>query len=425
MAQESYKLRRVRAAVEPNGAHGTEISIGSFIDIAFREDSWKKTLGKPMETPMLIQQHLHGYPEKVFGPRSWDASVSVNMRAAPAVAGNAVIMANVPDAPLLEVCLGGVFLGTGTTIASTSTTTVLNLTNAAGLREGCAIGLNTGAGGAFEARVIKTIATNVVTLHLALSSVPSNGSTVYASATYFLGATNGGNIKSLQLTDEGAPDADRWLMRGGQIKSPPKFTVTPGKISTIGFELHGTEFNRADGTNGVTMNLTGVALANQNYTSGGINVAMDSELRIHQVGVSTLAGTLIQAQEIEITPNIKVVPHTTIAGLNTVFQWVPARPDGPACTIGFALPYDASTWRTLRDNKTQMRMTCQLGSSTTTGAVLLDVPRLGFDDFQLEEVGEISGQRIKGYGFLDNTGTGGGTTDLGVSVFRYNVFGKV
>lgn len=428
MTQVVYRIRRGRCAIEPNGSHGVEIgggSVASFTDIQFREDSFKFLPERPMETPMLIQQHIFGYPSKVFMPRKATVDISTNLRAAPARAGNATLMSNVPDANMWAVGFGGEFLGTGTTIASTSTVTVLNVTSAAGLREGSAIGCATGAGGALECREIKTIASNVVTLKLALSSVPTNGSQVYAAATYFLGATDGGNVRSLQWALEGATAADKWLVKGGQLNSPPKFTLAPGTIPKIDWSWKHAEWLRADGNN-VTgfsslVNLTGTAISDQAYLDTGINAVMDSELRIHTHGNSALAGTLVQAQQINIAPNIQYGPHTSPSGLNTVFQWVPLRPSGPACTGDIALPLEDTTWKDFRDNETQRALFYQIGSSVVNGAVLVSVPRIAFDGFALEEIDGISGQKIPFYAMLDNQTTGN-TTDHARSVVRVHIF---
>jgi hypothetical protein len=413
----------MRSAVEPNGAHGVELAIGGFVDCQAREDSYKVVLNSPKESPILLQQHPDGASSEVFLPRSAELSFSTNLRACPARAGNATLISNVPDANLWGVGMGGEFLGTGTTIASTSTVTVLNVTNAAGLTAGGAIACATGAGGALECREIKTVVSNAVTLKLALSAIPANGSIVYAAATYYLDATSGATVKSLQWAVEGAGTADKWLIKGNQLAAPMKLNLAPGTIPKVDWQWKGTEHLLADGTNvpflTSLMNLAGTPITDQVFADTGINAVMDSELRVAALGVSTLAGTLVDAQQINLEPHIKYGPHTTPAGQNTVKQWVRLR-EAPVMTGNFALPYEDTSWRTRRNAESQFSLFYQIGSSVTGGAVMISVPRIELDDFQLEEVDELSSQRVSFFGMLDNQT--GGTSNLAVSVFRIHKF---
>lgn len=424
MAQVVYKVRRMRSAIEPNGSHGVELTLGAnFIDCQAREDSYKVTLGNPKESPILLQQHQDGTSSMVFMPRSAEVNFSTNLRALPARAGSATTVTNVPDGNLWGVGMGGEFLGTGTTIASTSTVTVLNVTSAAGLIAGGAIMCATGAGGATECREIKSIATNAVTLKLALSSIPANGSIVYAAATYYMDATNGGLVRSLQWALEGATAADKWLIKGCQLASAMKLNLAPGTIPKVDWSWKGTEFLLADGTNTPfltsLMNLSATPITDQVFPDTGINAVMDSELRVAALGVNTLAGTLVDAQQISLEPHIKYGPHTTPAGQNTVKQWVRLK-ETPAFTGNFALPYEDTTWRTRFRAESQFSLFYQIGSSVLGGAVMISVPRIELNDFQMEEVDELASQRVSFFGMLDNQT--GASTNLGVSCWRIHKF---
>ena len=108
-------------------------------------------------------------------PRRASMSCQLNLRGLTARGSGALTSANMVPAgrSFFEIAMGGATYGTGTTIATTSTITVLNLTSASGFAEGGALVCATGPGGSLECREIKTIATNVVTLKLALSSIPA------------------------------------------------------------------------------------------------------------------------------------------------------------------------------------------------------------------------------------------------------------
>lgn len=412
---------RVRAVTEANGSFATEVDISTFPDVGVSEGSTALVMDRPFETPKLLQQYLHGYPSKVPMPKRASFSFSTPMRGASTRSGNALVpyAGVVPNWHLYLAAFGNVNAGTGTTIASTSTTTVLNCTSAAGFLAGGAVVLATGAGGALECREIKSISSNAVTLKLALSSVPANATVVYACATFYFGALDGGSALSLQAVVEGLSTNDRWLLLGGQISAPPAFKLAPGTIPTADWAWMFANHLRADGSE-ATMNLN-AALTDQAYPDTGINAVMDSEFRLAPHSSSALAGTDVHASEINILPNFAYEPHTTPGGTNNIKQWVPSRVDGPSCTANFLLPYEDTTWRALRDAETAYAATYQVGSSVANGGFMVSVPHVIVDNFQREAVGGLAGQRIQLFARQD-TQTSANTSALAKSTFRIHLF---
>lgn len=413
------RAKRIRHFVEPNGSFCAEQTLGSFTDVQAREDSVKLTLERPMETPMLLQQHIDGYPSKVFLPKSATLDLATNLRALPARGSGLVSVSTVPDRFMLLAAFGGEFIGQGTTILSTSTTTVLNTVSAAGLREGSAIACATGAGGALECREIKQISTNAVTVKSAFSSIPANGSVVYAPYTVYLDNTDGSLNQSLQVAIEGLNSVDKWLLKGGAPKASPKFEFAPGSVPKITWSWQFADWKLADGTE-TTMNLSSTPISDQAYSDVGINAVMDSEFRtLSPSGV--LAGTLIDASSITMQPNIKYGPIKTPAGTNTIKQWVRLRDGGPPVTGDFKIPYEDASWRASRDTEADAGFAYQIGSSVANGAVYVTAPRVGLDNFQREEVDGIAGQTISFYGKLDNK-TNTNSNNLQRSAFRIHLF---
>jgi hypothetical protein len=411
-------IGRVRAVAEGNGAFATEIAAGSFKELQVIEGSTTLVMDQPFETPKLLQQYLHGYPSKVPMPKRASFSFSTNLRGANerATAGVAHSFTSIPDTHPILVALGNGSFSTGTTIASTSTTTVLNVTSASGMLAGQAIALATGTGGALECREIKSISTNAVTLKTALSSIPANASTVYGATTFWLDALDGGSALSLQTIVEGLGTVDRWLLKGGQISAPPAFKLAPGTIPTIDWAWQYAQHARADGTES-TMNLN-TALSDQAYADTAINAVMDSVCYLTP-HIST-TGVAIDASEINIIPNIAYEPHITPGGTNNIKQWVPSRVDGPPVTANFLVPYEAVTWRTARDAETAYALTYQIGSSVTNGGCMISLPHFVIDNFQREAVGGLAGQRVTGYCRADTqTST---STNLAKSPLKISFF---
>lgn len=413
------RAKRIRHYIEGNGGFCSEFAIGGFTDVQAREDSVKLMLNRPMETPMLLQQHVDGYPSKVFLPKTAELDLATNLRALPARGTGLVSVSTVPDRYMLLAAFGGEFIGTGTTIASTSTTTVLNVTSAAGLREGSALACATGAGGALECREIKQITSNAVTLKSALSNAPGNGSTVYAPYTVYLDNTDGSLNQSLQVAYEGLNQYDKWLLKGGAPKASPKFEFAPGTVPKITWSWQFADWKLADG-NETVMNLSSTPITDQAYSDVGINAVMDSEFR-QQLPTGALTGTLIDASSITIQPNIKYGPIKTPAGTNTVKQWVRLRDGGPPVTGSFKIPYEDTSWRSQRDTEAAMGFSYQIGSSVSGGAVYVTAPRVGLDDFQREEVDGIAGQNVSFYGRLD-INTASNNSNLTKSAFRIHLF---
>lgn len=411
---------RLRVDVEANGSFCVEGTLGNFEDVPYIEGSPKVMLEKPYETPRLAQQHPDGYPSKVAMPKRARLDFSTNLRGTTARGSGALTSANTLPAGrhMFTIGMGAATYGTGTTIASTSTTTVLNLTSAAGLSEGGALVCATGAGGALECREIKTIATNVVTLKMALTSIPANGSTVYACATYSLGNLNGSTVTSLQALVEGLDALDRWLLKGGQLSAPPKFNLQPGTIPTVDWSFLFADHAKADGTE-TTMNPASSALADQNYSDANIVAVMDSEFSACVHGGTTQV--LIHASEINIVPNIAYEPHITPGGVNNIKQWVRSRVDGPAATGDFLLPYESVAWRALRDAETGMGLFYQVGSSVSAGGFMISVPHAIIDNFQRDIAGGLAAQRVSWFARLDNQ-TNANSTALQKSVLRVHFF---
>lgn len=413
------RAKRIRNFVEPNGSFCAEQNINVFTDVQAREDSPKLMIDRPMETPMLQQQHPDGYPSKVFLPKVASLDLATNLRALPARGTGLVSVTTVPDRYMWLAAFGGEVVGQGTTIASTSTTSVLNVVSSAGLREGGACACATGAGGALECREIKQITGNAVTLKSVLSSIPGNGTVVYAPYTVYMGNTDGSQNQSLQTAYEGLNSVDKWLLKGGAPKASPKFEFAPGTVPKITWSWQFADHKLADG-NETTMNLSSTAITDQAYSDVGINAVMDSEFR-QQLPAGTLPGTLIDASSITIQPNIKYVAIKTPAGTNTVKQWVRVRDGGPPVTGEFKIPYEDTSWRSQRDTEADMGFSYQIGSSVANGAVYVTAPRVGLDNFQREEIDGIAGQSVSFYGKLDNK-TNTNSTDLQKSCFRVHLF---
>lgn len=415
------EVRRVRIGIEPAGAFGTELVIGDMVNLDPVEGTHKVAFAQPTETPGLPQQNVYGMNSKVFLPKKGSTyAFDQNLRALAARATGLAVGHSQID--LLEIAMGGKFTGTGSTVASGGTKTSAVLVSAAGFREGGVIAFATGLGGMLEARVIKTISSNTVTWKYELTAAPANAAVAYGGVTTYLDYLDGSNVKSLQAAIEGLGTTDRFLLKGGQINSPPGLGIDPGTVPKINWEWIFAQWlyaNAGGAPNGTTtMNLNS-ALTDQDLSDVGINAVMDSDFRIFSHGVVTLAGTFVDAPQIKINPNIAFGTHDTPGGINTIKQFVALRVDGPPVSGEFVVPHESLAWHNHRTAEDALALQYQIGTSPAGGGVLIDVPHIVIDSVQRENLNGLACQRVKWFARLDNQ-TSANSTSIQKSPLRFH-----
>jgi hypothetical protein len=407
---------RLRLYEEPNGSFAVDNTANldsAFVDVPFVEGSLKMDHDQPMESPAFAMQQIDRKPRSILLPRRGGISFDVRL----AALGHSASGQRPQSAlgRLLKIVMGGEQRQTPTTIASTSTTTVLNVTSAAGLSVGGAIACATGAGGRFEAREIKTIATNVVTVKHAFSSIPANGSTVYASATYHLGSGQGDVMTSAQLSYKGLSVRDRWNFYGAQATSVD-LNLPNGGQPTMSFNFGAANWEQ-DGDS--------VAVANATYANTVPLVLKDSEFSVHDASANDYSTIAAAEQTMKLA--IAHEPVMTPGGTNNILQWMRSRVV-PVITGEFAFAYDqASTgdlWFDIRDvgyTGVECAVNLQIGSGAA-GCALLSAPAAQIISAKREPLGGIAGQRIGWEGSTDNTTTDSYGSTLRSSAFRIHLF---
>lgn len=417
MTKVVQNVSRMRIYAEPGGSFAVDHTgtLGDFLDCPFVEGSVQLQLLEPTESPGFAQQYIDAYPIEVHMPKRARLSFEIPLTGLGLASGTRGESAL---SRLLFVAMGGQTLGSSTTVASTSTTTVVNFTSASLFEPGDAVAFATGAGGKLEMREILSKATNAVTLKHALSNAPANGSTIYAAAANFLGTSLN---PSLQVIYEGLEQDDRWLLLGGQIASPPKFTLANGQIPRVGFEFEFAQWFYANGTNTVA-NLTSSALAAATYVYNNPVVIKDSEFRITTVGTQSISNTLIDASSYEFTPALAYTPHLAPGGTNNIIQWIRTR-TVPVITGSFTYPYEDQTFWTVKAADTRKAMFFQIGTSPTAstgGGVLISAPTIQITDVQRVDIDGVAGQQVSWKGTVD--GATSGSNDYEKSAFRIHQF---
>ncbi len=414
-------VQRARIIQESTFATDATASMASWLDLPFVEGTMNVQLLEPLETPLITQQHIDAYPNKVHMPKRARAAFDINLAGLGLATG---LRTQGPLGMLLKVALGGEVLGTGTTVNDAgATTTVVILTSAAGLTAGGAVAFATGTGGRLEMREIKTISSNTITLKHALTSAPANGSTCYAAAMYYPSTElSSGYSYSLQLLVEGIETDDRFLLLGGQIASPPRFTVANGQIARMSFEWEFANWFYADGVN-TSGDFVGPALANATYVYSVPLVVKDSEYRVFDVGTTSISNTLMGAPSYEFATSIAYTPHLAPGGTQNILGWVRLR-TAPLTSGSFTIPYEAETWRTEKAEDDRRAVALQIGSSPTLatgGGALLVHTNVQITDVQMTDIGGIKGQVVSYEGSIE-ADLSVSSTDWHTAAMRIHLF---
>lgn len=156
--------------------------------------------------------------------------------------GTAAIIATPAIAPesdaILETALGTVARGTGSTVvAAGSTTTVVNVTSAAGMSKYMMLIFNCGATYGYVPRFVASIATNAVTLDRALPAVPANGAAVQASNKYTRANSGHGSMAFVAKHDD-----IEYTLLGCKIDSIKITTVEAGKVAMLDLSYSVTDW---------------------------------------------------------------------------------------------------------------------------------------------------------------------------------------
>lgn len=414
MSIEITNVQRMRLRVEPTFATDATATLAQYTDVPFIEGSLSVTLIEEMLNPEYAQQHLDGYPVQLVGKRACAVSFSLNL--APTGTAGASGVAQVEGAlgTLLKTVMGAQNLATGDDVqASPSpTTTGFTVANAAAnnLLAGCAIGVGTGASGAIEAREIESVATNALTLKMALSGAPSSGEDVRAFASYWLDQNPS---TTLQFIVEGAEQDDRWLLLGCQLESM-SLEMSLDQLPRITFQMRGVRWIHGGDT---ATSLIGAAIAAATYTAVA-PTRVAGEVLWQTVGTSTRPDPLA-ISSLSIEPALGYVPVPSPSGTNGVSSWRRNRV-APVAKGSLTVPFGAETeYVDVRAAKTLKCLFAQWGT-TAGGIVLVSLPTVQIVDVQMADAGGIRSQKVDFVAQLDGD-TASGTTDRERSAWRIHL----
>jgi len=202
---------------------------------------------------------------------------------------------------LIKTCLGNTYNAAGTAVvaAPAPTTTTFSVTPAQGarLRAGTAILVEgTGTGGVNEVALIKSVATDDVTLEFALSAAPANGAKIWNSYSYYIDASQ---YKTLQGQLVGEAVADRWFAAGIYGKLTFANLLQLEEVATCQFDLAVTQWDE---------DIVAAGVVAGSYDEGyPVGTSDEMEIVFTDDGAGTRS--LVSMSSLEIDPNVTWTVH--------------------------------------------------------------------------------------------------------------------
>jgi hypothetical protein len=352
-----------------------------------------------MINPNAAQQHLDDHINEELGRKRCTLSFQVpfvpaaveaiSSQTSPGTADNATIR-------ILSTIMGGISQDIGSAVVSGASATAFTITTGHGTNFaiGGAMGLFPDSASTFEVREIKQVSTDTLTLPLALSTTPAAADVVYRATTLYLDETP--SVTSLQFVLEGAEYDDYWRLSG--MQGGFTLNLPNGEMPTVTFNLTGTLH--------ANLGSRGSAIAAATYSNFEPIAIVDSDLRIHNPGTTTL-GSAVPASSIEVTPQITYAEIATPSSQG-IKEWRRIRNPEGAVRCSVTIPYESTAYFTDRDNKQGKAIRYQLGNSAG-GSLLISVPDMQILDVQLADANNIRSQVISGKGRHDADITGTAT----------------
>lgn len=409
---EIDNLRYVGLYEEPAGSYQVDHSgtPADFLPLPYREGTLQAQGARAMLDPATGKMRVDGHDRKVLGVRSCTVNVGCTLHSHGLDLDGATAPPTPDEWPLLralKAIMGGWFAttdeGAQTEVLAGTTTTSVTVTagHGARFRAGGAIACQVAAGSpTLEAREIKSVAGDVVTVKEAFSAVPITGSIVRGAVTVHL--TEDPDT-SLQVLVEGRDATDGAVFRG--LQGGLSFELPVGELGTVSLALTGAGWGRI-----------GSAKTAPVYEHYEPLVLAPLDVHVPTIGDTTMAKTCASAVTIE--PQIAYAPVRCGAAAETIAR-MRRQPARPVVRGSFTAPFDES-WFTARDDREDRAMFVQAGA-LPRGMILFSLPTVQIVEVQSAPSAEgIAGVTVTVEGRHDEE-IGGASEEL-YSALRLHFF---
>jgi len=413
-----HNVQRLRYIEEATFGTDHTTTMASFTDIPFIEDSATAELMQPLESPGHARQTPHAHPKEILMPKSGKISFSTNLVCPTSRAGDGDTIATTPTGTLLKLAWGDEDKLAGDTVKDSGTTISYNATTPARHVAGGAKAFSLSS--VLYCRELQEVSGSSCTLKLALPSALTTADVVYGCATYYLGGVDANLTKSGQFILEGMGSSgggyeDTWCLMGCQLESMA-FQLPVGGIPRIDWVFQAADWENGDD---LTAGYTPAALGTATYSNNVEKVMVDSYFHAPTVGVSAIS--VYHPSEMSLESPVGYIPVKTPGGTNNIESYI-MNGEHPKATGSFTLPYEDQTWTDARAARTEKAIFLQIGSSVSTGAMLITIPNAQIKEWSRQGVDGIAGQTITWLARLDGDTTESTATALGQSPIRVHVF---
>jgi hypothetical protein len=366
MTIEDIRLGRLRVAVESTRANFAVSQVSSpanFLDMPYVEGTVQPQKMQDNLDPQSTQGYLDQYELDVLGKRSATLALTTHLSGSGVELNGTVAPLTASTwwmARILQTIMGGLNTssspGVNTQVQAGSTATVINVTVGHGVRFTAGGAIACIVNGRYECREVLSVATNAVSVKVAFSGTPANGTQVLGAYTFFLAEDP---VDSLQFILEGRENADKWGFFGCQ--GGIGINVNTAELAQLTLNLTGADWSQ----------LTPGAFVPGTLTNYNPVPVVDSEFVVGTVGSTTR--TVINCQGQTWSPGITYTPiPSPTAPAQTLIGFRRTR---QRSVSGSFNPYfDSSVtpdWYTASSTRANLALFQQIGSSVSGGGMAL------------------------------------------------------
>jgi len=372
-------------------------SLASFRPVPFMEGSASWAPNQDTHNPLQALQAQLDYQKEILGKKHWE--MSFNLPFAPtgvAAAAGTPAPSNSALDLILRTCMGGVFRGEGSVVATGGWASAGggDVADASGFRAGGIAGMV--HNGQLHLRPIKQVSGDTLSVKPRFPAAPSQGAAIVSGATYFWTSDPQG---SLQFAVQGENPEDRWVLMGGQGTFTPELALD-GSIQSLNFTFTGVDWERAEDAAG-TASLFNTALTQATYLSHEPIVGHQGECLIRTNGNIALTGAVAHISSIAFEGGLQYQQIPSPSGVQGVLRHRLIRPPGQAPVSGtFQTFYESNSRQ--KDKEARRDLAVFYRNGTSAGhAVAMEAPTVQYVNVQREDLDNIAGSTVEWRGRAD------------------------
>jgi hypothetical protein len=423
---EIEQLRRLRVAIETAGQLAVDQtgSPSNFKDVPFTEGSLNADRKQESTWPKTQKQTVDQHELEVLGRKTVSCAFTTALSGSGVVQdGTQTSTAQFPVASgtgvawwlamMMQTVMGGMRQeGTAksaqTQVQAGSTTSLINVTATHGVRFTAGGFIACVVNGRVEMREVLSVATDAISVKVAFSGTPSNGSAVYTGPTFYYTQNP---TSTLQLWDESAHDYKRFWYGGLQGGFTLDTKIGTDSVPMIGWQLDGPLWTK----------MSNSAMAAATYGNYSLAHDGDFEFIVATVGSTTRTQQPIAEAAFTASPKYQMITGGGATAVQSIIRQIRQR------AVPFTLAF-SSYWDNITDfyagqsARTAYNFGLQIGSTTAGPCFLLTAPTAQVRLPKDKSVSNTEGMAVTAV-LRNDSALGDNTGGLLDSPFRLHVMG--